>query len=134
MTRVGRPSEKDSEGNPISKSLVNVTIPVKLRDFLKRLNVNRSQLFTKVVTQMYQKEICPKCYSMNISENMVGWFCEDCERIANLSHDGKNYFHWIGYKCCENCDEPYNLPYNKFCQSKDVLKGCYDCIPPKERL
>ena len=90
MATVGRPAETDSDGNPISKCLVNVTIPVKLRDFLKRNNVNRSQLFTQVVTKMYNKEVCPRCYSLDIKESIVGFYCEDCEKVADLNDQ---YFH-----------------------------------------
>ena len=45
VKQVGRPPERDSEGNVISKSLVNVTIPTKLRDFLSKNKINRSKLF-----------------------------------------------------------------------------------------
>ena len=58
VKQVGRPPERDSEGNIISKSLVNVTIPTKLRDFLSKNNINRSQLFTRVVTALYMHALC----------------------------------------------------------------------------
>ena len=67
---VGRPPERDSEGNVVSKCLVNVTIPTKLRDFLADNKVNRSKLFTNVVTELYKKELCPKCYRRNITDSM----------------------------------------------------------------
>ena len=62
VRQVGRPPERDSEGNVISKCLVNVTIPtkLKLRDFLSENKINRSKLFTNVVTRLYMHQICPK--------------------------------------------------------------------------
>ena len=62
VKQLGRPAERDSQGNRISKSLVNVTIPTKLRDWLSDNNINRSRLFTRVVTMLYCHAICPKCY------------------------------------------------------------------------
>ena len=53
----GRPPELDSNGKPIAKCLVNVTIPVKLRDFLIEHNVNRSELFRTAALQYYNLEI-----------------------------------------------------------------------------
>jgi len=133
MGQVGRPPEKDSEGNPISKCLVNVTIPVKLRDFLKnqRPPVNRSQLFTTIVKKMYDKEICSLCYGSNIRESIVGFCCEDCEVLPTMK--GRFDF-WIYLKDCDNCNSEYQPPYNRFCQSKDIERGCYDCIRKEDRL
>jgi len=131
MGQVGRPAEKDSSGNEISKCLVNVTIPTKLRDFLKSKNVNRSKLFTKIVKKMYNKEICHLCYGNNIRESIVGFCCEDCEINPKLQG---TYVFWLYLKDCENCNSEYQPPYNRFCQSKDIEKGCYDCIRKEDRL
>jgi len=139
MGQVGRPSEKDSKGNEISKCLVNVTIPTKLRDFLKNKTppVNRSQLFTTIVKRMYNKEICPLCFGENIRESIVGFCCEDCEINPKLQ---STYVWWIYLKDCEICDRKYSPPYKQFCQSKSVgttgvfiEKGCYECIRKENR-
>ena len=97
VRQVGRPPELDSEGNRISKCLVNVTIATKLRDFLIDNEINRSQLFTKIVTDMFKKELCPKCYSRNICNSMFGIVCEDCNSV-------------IQYKNCSECKEGYHRP------------------------
>ena len=60
MASVGRPPELDSNGDIVVKSLVNVTIPTKLANFLKEKGINRSRLFTDVVSKMFQEELCPK--------------------------------------------------------------------------
>ena len=129
---VGRPPELDTDGNPITKALCNVTIPVKLRDFLTRNKINRSKLFTKVVTRMFNKEICPKCYGENIEETPTSWSCNDC------SNENRTVF--LQFKACQNCDEMYNLigpdynnpDYNGFKTemkgSKLIKKGCSRCI------
>ena len=91
---VGRPPELDSEGNRISKCLVNVTIPTKLRDFLVKSEINRSQLFTRIVTQLYKKEICPKCYRENITDGVMALTCDDCQCV-------------IEYHNCQACDVKY---------------------------
>ena len=94
---MGRPPQRDSEGNIVSKCLVNVTIPSKLRDFLVDNKVNRSQLFTKIVTDMYKKELCPKCFSRNITDSMFAIICEDCTSV-------------IQYKNCSECNTGYHRP------------------------
>ena len=106
MKRVGRPAEIDPEtGETMAKSLVNVTIPTKLAEFLKRNNVNRSKLFTKVVTQMYHSEICPRCYTTDVMETSMGWFCQGyCSRHNNFCYKTKS---------CDQCNQvlsKYNLP------------------------
>ena len=131
MNKVGRPPELDSNGNPIPKSLVNVTIPTKLANFLKEKGINRSKLFTEIVSKMYHDEICPKCYSEDLTNSMVGLFCESCYLNKRLRDSNK---YWIKFNQCENCNSDYQPPYNVFRQSKDILKGCNDCIPPKERI
>jgi len=122
MASVGRPPELDSNGEIVVKSLVNVTIPTKLANFLKEKGINRSKLFTDVVSKLFEEELCPKCYSTKIAENLMRVHCRECDAS-------------IKYKKCENCDSKYQPPYNMFAQPKDksFLKGCWDCIPPKER-
>ena len=62
VRQVGRPPERDSEGNIVSKCLVNVTIPTKLRDFLADKQNKQISTVTKVVGELYKHELCPKCY------------------------------------------------------------------------
>ena len=112
------------------KCLVNCTIPVKLRDFLKEKGINRSKLFTDVVRKMYKNELCPRCYGEDIHKGLVGIWCADCEPASYKVHGN---FHWIHFFNCENCGRKYNPPYNMFTQSKEILKGCYECIPPEKR-
>ena len=88
---VGRPPEVDKDGKVISKTLVNLTIPVKLKEFLDKHIKNRSEFFTKIVTMLYIGEICPKCYSDDyISKAPVGIECTDCDI-------------WIKLNDCSNC-------------------------------
>jgi len=91
---LGRPPELDSEGNVVSKCLVNVTIPTKLRDFLAKNNINRSKLFTSIVKKMYMHQICPKCYGQHITNGVMALTCDDCECV-------------IHYRECDNCGELY---------------------------
>ena len=130
MSSVGRPPELDSQGEVVQKSLVNVTIPSKLANFLKRKRINRSKLFTDVVIKMYKKELCPRCYGEDIHKGLVGIWCADCEPA---SYRVQGNFHWIHFFNCENCGRKYNPPYYMFTQSKEILKGCFECIPPEER-
>ena len=130
MSSVGRPPELDSQGEVVQKSLVNVTIPSKLANFLKRKGINRSKLFTDVVRKMYKKELCPRCYGEVIHKGLVGIWCADCEPA---SYRVQGTFHWIHFFNCENCGRKYNPPYNMFTQSKEILKGGFECIPPEER-
>jgi len=97
VRQVGRPAQRDSEGNIVSKCLVNVTIPTKLRDFLIENKVNRSQLFTTIVTVMYKREICPKCYSQNVKDSLFAIICDDCTQV-------------IQYNNCSECDASYQRP------------------------
>jgi len=122
MASVGRPPELDSNGDIVVKSLVNVTIPTKLANFLKEKGINRSRLFTDVVSKMFEEELCPKCYSTKIAENILRVHCRECEAT-------------IKFKNCENCKSKYQPPFNMFAQPKDKSfeKGCYDCIPDEDR-
>ena len=130
--KVGRPPQVDKDGKVISKTLVNLTIPVKLKEFLDKHVKNRSEFFTKVVTMLYIGEICPKCYSdIHISNVSVGIECTDC-RI------------WIKLKDCPNCNTRYdprktisyepNPHYNPFRNDDDLKHGCSKCMLSDEIL
>jgi len=82
MAKVGRPPAVDKHGVVIQKSLVNVTIPSKLANFLKEKGINRSKLFTDVVMKLYNEELCPKCYGENLISTLVGTWCHDCVTIC----------------------------------------------------
>ena len=106
VRQVGRPPERDSEGNVISKCLVNVTIPTKLRDFLS----------TSVVTRLYMNQICPKCYNENIVNGIMALKCDDCNCI-------------IKYKPCGECDEMYLRGVNMPKAVKNSSRfGCERCL------
>jgi hypothetical protein len=94
VRRAGRPAQIDSEGNRISKCIVNVTIPTKLRDFLIKNDVNRSKLFTDVVLRMHSTEICPKCYRENLTDGVMALRCDDCDKV-------------IKYNECDACNAKY---------------------------
>ena len=132
--KVGRPPEVDSNGNKIDKTLVNLTIPVTLKNFLDKHVKNRSEFFTKVVTMLYIGEICPKCYSDDyISKAPVGIECTDCDI-------------WIKLNDCSNCntrmdpretmvqglalDVP-NPHFNPFKNDGDKF-GCSKCMGDKQ--
>lgn len=131
MNSVGRPPEVDSQGEVVQKSLVNVTIPSKLANFLKKKGINRSKLFTDVVKKLYNNEICPRCYGTDLHQGLVGIWCADCEPAAYRS---RSHFHFTTFFKCENCETTYDPPYNMFTNSKEIIKGCYSCIPTEERL
>ena len=95
VKQLGRPAERDSQGNRISKSLVNVTIPTKLRDWLSDNNINRSRLFTRVVTMLYCHAICPKCYDESVTDGIMAIRCDDCDMV-------------IKYNNCSQCETPYS--------------------------
>lgn len=136
---VGRPPETDPDGTVVTKCLVNVTIPSKLAEFLKKNSINRSKLFTRIVTMLYLNEICRFCFHTEITETLTGSKCEGC-----LS--------WLTFKQCANCNADYDmrkdifdkknrglLPaqnpnYNHFCQSKKIELGCMKCIKKGDRL
>jgi hypothetical protein len=129
MSSVGRPPEVDKHGNVIQKSLVNVTIPTKLANFLKEKGINRSKLFTDMCKKLYEGKICFNCYGDTLQTTMIGTYCRDCNGNPNEP------ITWLTKGYCENCGKEYQPPYNMFAQSKDksVQKGCWDCIPPEER-
>jgi len=90
--KVGRPPQTDAEGNRIDKTLINLTIPVTLKNFLDKYVKNRSEFFTDMVTKMYIGLICPKCYSDEmIKDSPVGTECDNCHI-------------WIKLNDCPNCN------------------------------
>ena len=116
VRQVGRPPERDSEGNVISKCLVNVTIPTKLRDFLSKNEVNRSKLFTSMANRLYMHQICPECYNENIINGIMALSCQDCNCI-------------IKYKACGECDEMYSRGVNMPKPVKNISRfGCERCL------
>ena len=139
MRPVGRPPETGADGEIVAKSLVNVTIPTKLATYLKENKINRSQLFTRIVTMLYVNTICRFCYSLDITETLTGSRCEECQR-------------WVDFKQCVNCSADYDMneyvfdkekrtllpaenpKYNHFRQSKDVEMGCKRCIKKGDQL
>jgi len=128
MSSVGRPPEVDSDGNTVLKCLVNVTIPTKLANFLKKKGINRSKLFRRSVENIYHGEICDICYSDSIQRTKVGRYCRDCNGNPNEE------ITWLTLLDCVNCGNRYQPPYNMFAQRKDNKDvGCWDCIPKKER-
>ena len=128
MSSVGRPPEVDNDGNTVNKCLVNVTIPTKLANFLKKKGINRSKLFRRCVENMYYGKLCDICYSDSIQNTKVGSYCRDCNGNPNKE------ITWLTLLDCINCGTMYQPPYNMFAQRKDSKdQGCWDCIPEKER-
>jgi len=94
--KVGRPPQTDADGNRIDKTLINLTIPVTLKNFLDKHVKNRSEFFTEMVTKMYIGLICPKCYQdEGIRDVPVGIKCHYCDM-------------WIKLKDCPNCGTTYD--------------------------
>jgi hypothetical protein len=94
--KVGRPPQTDADGNRIDKTLINLTIPVTLKNFLDKYVKNRSEFFTEMVTKMYIGLICPKCYSDEyIREVPVGTECDNC----NI---------WLRLNDCPNCGTSFD--------------------------
>ncbi len=112
----GRPAELDSNGKPIAKCLVNVTIPVKLRDFLAEHNVNRSELFRTAALKMMELKICPYCYSHDILETAKGHIC-----TTQWGGCGK----WLKFKRCELCDSGHTK--DSYIASVNGKVGCDQC-------
>ncbi len=108
----GRPAELDSNGRPITKCLVNCTIPVKLRDFLAEHNINRSELFRTAALKMMELKICPYCYSHNIRETAKGHQCEECNK-------------WLKFKRCDLCEAIHTR--ESYLASVNDAVGCDQC-------
>jgi len=103
MRPVGRPPEKDKNGETITRSTVNVTIPSKLAEFLKDQGVNRSKLFTIAATELYESEICSKCYTKDVKNTPIGMRCDGpCSRYSDRS--GAFFYK---YHRCESCNKEF---------------------------
>jgi len=138
--QVGRPAKTDSTGNVIESKTINVNVPIKLVEFLKNQNpqVNRSELFTKVVTDLYNGLICPRCYSEGLN-GPVGVQCATCYVNYSKQTGGEIKTFWLKFHKCLNpkCDKMYshdNL-FATFNDPKDVkaglfnpVKGCQVCL------
>jgi len=118
MRQVGRPAERDSEGNRISKCLVNVTIPTKLRDFLVKNNIPRSKLFRECVNRLYMHQICPKCYSDHVTDSLMAIRCDDCDIV-------------IKYNKCQHCETQYNKKNLPLGLKNSSEVGCETCVNSK---
>jgi len=129
--KVGRPPQTDADGNRIDKTLINLTIPVTLKNFLDKHVKNRSEFFTEQVTKLYMGLICSKCYDDEyIRDVPVGIECTKC----NI---------WLQLNDCPNCNTRYDtrktlsqglaleLPnphYNPFENDDDLKQGCRKCM------
>jgi len=135
--QVGRPAKTDSTGNIIESKTINVNVPVKLVEFLKEMQVNRSEMFTKVVTDMYNGLICPRCYSEGES-GPVGVQCLICSHNYSKKTGVTRTF-WLTFHKCLNpkCHKMYsedNL-FATYNDPKDIksglfnpVKGCQACL------
>ena len=122
MTGVGRPSEIDGSGEIVEKKVVNVNIPVKLIEFLKKKGINRSELFSKSIRKLYEKELCPKCYGgEGVINTHVGIKCLPCS-------------YWIALNPCPNCEAQYQPHYNMLKQFPDGKVGCEQCVESDSAL
>ena len=100
---VGRPPQKDKDGEIITRSTVNVTIPSKLAEFLKEEGVNRSKLFTKAATELYQDRICPVCFTKDVKNTLIGIRCDGaCSRYADRA--GAFFFK---FHRCMKCEQEF---------------------------
>ena len=108
----GRPAELDSNGRPVTKCLVNCTIPVKLRDFLAEHKINRSELFRTAALKMMELKICPYCYSHDINQTYKGWQCKDCDK-------------WLKFKRCDLCEAAHCRESRVYALGDKV--GCDQC-------
>lgn len=108
----GRPPKLDSTGKPVTKCLVNCTIPAKLRDFLAENNVNRSELFRKAALKLYELKICPYCYGHDVLQTDKGHKCQDCNK-------------WLKFNRCELCNAKHTP--QSYLASVDGKVGCDQC-------
>jgi len=104
MKSVGRPPQLDKNGEHIVRTTINISVPVKLLEFLKREGIKRSELFTSVVTQMYEDEICPKCFTLDVFKSGMGMRCNGaCSRY-------QPYFYKRNK--CPQCKIKFSAPGN----------------------
>jgi len=136
--QVGRPAKTDSTGNVIESKTINVNVPVKLVEFLKEMQVNRSEMFTKVVSDMYDGLICPRCYSEGES-GPVGVQCVTCSNNYSKQTGGEIRTFWLTFHKCLNPDcikmysednlfATYNDPDDVALGLVNPVKGCQSCL------
>ena len=119
MKSVGRPPQLDKNGELIVRTTINISVPVKLVEFLKREGIKRSELFTDVVTQMHQNKICPKCFSMDVVESPMGMRCNSaCSRYAPFFYKRNK---------CPGCKSYFGPPSNLPIILKDESIICETC-------
>lgn len=99
MNPVGRPPEKDKNGETITRSTVNVTVPSRLIDFLKQEGINRSKLFTKAATELYEDKLCPVCFTKDVKDTPIGMRCDGaCSRYRIF---------FFKFHQCTRCEKHY---------------------------
>jgi len=124
MAKVGRPLQRDINGNEITKCLLNVTVPVELANYLRRENIPRSELFTKVVTQMHKGNICSRCYSIDVVTGIAGNYCNECTK-RSAGYPTPVYYH---YNNCNVCGSDYRPGHNNAIAIKGTDDfGCQRC-------
>ena len=127
QSAVGRPPETDGSGKQVAKTHITIMVPVFLKEFLKRNNINMSQLFTRIATMLHLGEICPKCYSWEfVQQDYQGSFCTHCSR-TNPATGLYEWFRFL-YNDCAQCERPYsytNKGHLKLQEDgKTVIEGC----------
>jgi len=124
MSPAGRPPQKDKNGETITRSTVNVTIPSKLAEFLKEKGENRSKLFTIAATQLYEGEICAVCYTKDVKDTPIGMRCDGpCGRYADRAGAFFYKFHR-----CKKCNREFRPKENMPVQLELGVNVCEGCI------
>ena len=103
MKPVGRPPKRDINNDVISRTTINISVPVRLVEYLKREEIPRSELFVTVVSQYEQHKICSVCFSVDIHESEIGMSCRPCSRYAPT---------WYHLKRCTICQKQYKPGVN----------------------
>jgi len=127
--QVGRPEKTDSDGTRIVTKVINVNVPIRLIEFLKDEGVNRSELFTKVATSYFEREICNQCYT-KLTQTPAGSCCDQCAfEYYTKTKDHRTF--WKQFNNCPNCNEAYSHE-NLYAPNKQGLHGCQVCSQPKQ--
>ena len=124
---VGRPPETDAAGKPVDKTQITLLVPTFLLGFLRKNKINRSQLFTRVITMLYLGEICPKCYGDDINKTYIGTMCRKC------STDARTFF--FIWNDCPSCNKQYarnNMGNYQWDDNNKPIYGCYSCMGEPE--
>ena len=123
MRPVGRPPGTDKNGEIITRSTVNVTIPSKLAEFLKEQGENRSKLFTKAATELYESKICAVCYTKDVKNTPIGMRCDGpCGRYADRAGAFFYKFHR-----CNKCNREFVPGVIMPVEQKDGINICEAC-------